>query len=638
MSKLLQQMKDRHVKDIPEEMSMLEYLEAIKKDPGMYASPAERLLRAIGKPKLVDTAQEDRLSRLHRSRVISVYEAFKDFYGMEEVIEKIVGFIKHAAQGLEEDKQILYLLGPVGSAKSSLAIRLRELMQKEPIYVLKGSPVQESPLGLFSKEDAKDLGIEERYLRFPASAWAHQRLKEFEGDLSKFVVQKVYPNEAMQRGITVAAAGDPNTQDISTLVGKVDIRKLESLPQNHPDAYSYSGALCKANQGMMEFVEMFKADIKLLNPLLTATQEGNYVGTENIGLIPFDGIVLAHSNESEWSEFAADSKNEAILDRITVIKVPYVLSVAEEIAIYKKMLAGSQLKHAPCAPYTLEALATFAVLTRLDDVKNVDHIAKLRVYNGENVREKYPNTPSYTALREQADKREGFDGWSTRDSFKILSRVFNYDREEVAANPVHLMLVLKDKLQDMPLDDESYITAIGVIDGYLTDEFHKKLSKDIQIAFLGSGMEELGQNKFERYLVLASHWLEDNDYRDPDTGQLMDRELLNQELESLEKPARIMNHKDFRDQTVRFALQYQAKHGGEMPAWNSYYKIREVLEKSMFNQVQDLIPVLSVAGKGTSDQKQKHKTFVSEMKKKGYTARQVQILQDWFIKQQQSKS
>ena len=106
---------------------------------------------------------------------------------------------------------------------------------------------------------------------------------------------KQHPSVLHQTAISKLEPGDENNQDISSLVGKVDIRKLEEFEQNDPDAYSFSGGLCKSNQGIMEFVEMFKAPIKVLHPLLTASQEGNYNGTEAIGSIPFDGIILAHS-------------------------------------------------------------------------------------------------------------------------------------------------------------------------------------------------------------------------------------------------------------------------------------------------------------------------------------------------------
>ena len=184
------------------------------------------------------------------------------------------------------------------------------------------------------------------------SPWCLKRLEEFGGDISRFRVVKINPSRLRQIAIAKTEPGDENNQDISSLVGKVDIRKLESLAQNDPDAYSFSGGLNRANQGILEFVEMFKAPIKMLHPLLTATQESNYIGTENIGAIPFSGIVLAHSNEAEWQSFKSNKNNEAFIDRIYLIKVPYCLRVTEEPKIYEKLIRNSELASAPYAPAT----------------------------------------------------------------------------------------------------------------------------------------------------------------------------------------------------------------------------------------------------------------------------------------------
>ena len=151
------------------------------------------------------------------------------------------------------------------------------------------------------------------------------------------------PSRLRQIGIAKTEPGDENNQDVSSLVGKVDIRQLENFSQADPDAYSYSGGLNRTTQGLLEFVEMFKAPIKVLHPLLTATQEGNYNGTENFGAFPYQGIVLAHSNESEWLQFKNNKNNEAFLDRILVVKVPYCLRVTEEKQIYEKLLRESEL-------------------------------------------------------------------------------------------------------------------------------------------------------------------------------------------------------------------------------------------------------------------------------------------------------
>ena len=232
------------------EMSIAEYLDACKTDPGLYASAADRLLMAIGEPLVVNTTQDSRLGRIFMNRSIRVYPAFKEFYGMEETVERIVSYFRHAAQGLEERKQILYLLGPVGGGKSSLAERLKQLMEQHPIYVLKSageiSPVFESPLGLFDpalmgEELETRYNIPRRKLTGLMSPWCLKRLDEAKGDLSKFSVVKLMPSRLRQVAIAKTEPGDENNQDISSLVGKVDIRKLETLPQ-HSGLLTYTSS------------------------------------------------------------------------------------------------------------------------------------------------------------------------------------------------------------------------------------------------------------------------------------------------------------------------------------------------------------------------------------------------------------
>src|SRR5687767_13443164 len=445
-----------------EELSLEEYLAECKRNPICYATAAERMLKAIGEPQTIDTRNEPRLSRLFANKVIKIYPAFAEFYGMEDAIEQVVSYFRHAAQGLEERKQILYLLGPVGGGKSSIAERLKQLMEQVPFYAIKGSPVNESPLGLFdATEDGpileKEYGIPRRYLNRILSPWAVKRLEEYGGDIRKFKIVKRFPSVLKQVAIAKTEPGDENNQDISSLVGKVDIRKLETYAQDDPDAYSYSGGLCLANQGLLEFVEMFKAPIKVLHPLLTATQEGNYKGTEGFGAIPFDGIVLAHSNESEWKAFRNNKNNEAFLDRIYIVKVPYCLRVTEEVKIYEKLVRNSSLKDAVYAPGTLKMMAQFSVLTRLKEPENSSIFSKMQIYDGENLKDTDPKAKSYQEYRDYAGVDEGMTGVSTRFAFKILSETFNHDNEEVAADPVHLMYILEQAIrrEQFPEDTET---------------------------------------------------------------------------------------------------------------------------------------------------------------------------------------
>jgi len=623
-----------------EEISLQEYLLGCRDNPICYANAAERMVSAIGEPELIDTSTDERLGRIFLNRTIKRFPAFEGFYGMEDTIERIVGYFQYAAQGLEEKKQILYLLGPVGGGKSSLAERLKLLMENEPIYVLKAkdqiSPLYESPLGLFNPLQMGDLledkyGIARRRLTGLLSPWAVKRLDEFGGDISKFNVVKLMPSKLRQIGIAKTEPGDENNQDISALVGKVDIRKLEHYSQNDPDAYSYSGGLNHTTQGLLEFVEMFKAPIKVLHPLLTATQESNYLGTEYFGAFPFQGIVLAHSNEAEWQQFKGNKNNEAFLDRICVVKVPYCLRVTEEAKIYEKLLRESELNDAHCAPETLTMMSRFGILSRLRNHENSALYSKLRVYDGDNLKDTDPKARSMQEYREAAGVDEGMNGVSTRFAFKVLSETFNFDTTEIAADPVHLMYVLEKSIKREQFPEEIEAAYLEFIKSELAPRYAEFIGHEIQKAYLES-YSEYGQNLFDRYIAYADAWIEEQDYKDPDTGQIFNREILDAELSKVEKPAGIANPKDFRNEVVKFALRARANNDGKNPAWTSYEKLREVIEKRMFSQVEDLLPVISFGSKKDTTTDQQHKEFVHRMIDRGYTERQVRRLVEWYMR------
>ncbi|MDH3714921.1 MAG: PrkA family serine protein kinase [Gammaproteobacteria bacterium] len=637
---IFNQFQSRYEDAKEEEFTLQEYLDICRAEPVAYASPAERMLKAIGEPEMVDTRHDPRLSRLFSNKIIKIYPAFCDFYGMEDTIEQIVAYFRHAAQGLEERKQILYLLGPVGGGKSSLAEKLKHLMEQSNFYAIKGSPINESPLGLFSpEEDAQilqeDYGIPQRYLTGVMSPWAIKRLHEYNGDISRFRVIKRRPSVLEQIAISKTEPGDENNQDISSLVGKVDIRKLEQFAQDDPDAYAFSGGLCQANQGLLEFVEMFKAPIKVLHPLLTATQEANYMGTEGLSAIPFDGVVLAHSNESEWLSFKNNRNNEAFLDRIYIVKVPYCLRVSEEIKIYEKLLRDSSLSEASCTPNTLEMMAQFAVLSRLKEPENSSISSKMRVYDGENLKDVDPKAKSYQEYRDYAGVDEGMIGLSTRFAFKILSKVFNYDHSEVAANPVHLLYVLEQQVAAEQFPPELEQAYISYLKEFLAPRYAEFIGKEIQTAYLES-YSEYGQNIFDRYVTYADYWIQDEEYRDIDTGEVFDRNALNEELEKIEKPAGISNPKDFRNEIVNFVLRARANNEGNNPTWTSYEKLREVIEKKMFSNTEDLLPVISFNAKVSGEDQKKHEDFVARMVQKGYTEKQVRLLCEWYLRVRKS--
>ncbi|MEW2917369.1 PrkA family serine protein kinase [Ruegeria sp. ANG10] len=622
------------------EMTLQDYLLECREDPTMRATAAERMIAAIGEPELIDTSQDARLSRIFLNRTIKRYKPFQDIYGVEETIERIVGFFRHASQGLEERKQILYLLGPVGGGKSTLAEILKNLMERQPIYVLKAddqiSPIFESPLGLFDRARMGDLldnkyNIPKRLLNGLISPWAVKRLQEFDGDISRFSVVKLYPSKLRQICVAKTEPGDENNQDISSLVGKLDIRKLEEFSQNDPDAYSYSGALNRTTQGLMEFVEMFKAPIKVLHPLLTATQEGSYAGTENIGAFPFQGVIVAHSNEAEWQQFKNNKNNEAFLDRISLVKVPYCLRASDESQIYEKLLEESSLGESPCAPETLSILSQFSVLTRLKEHENSPTFSKLRVYDGETLKDTDPKARSVQEYRDAAGVDEGMTGTSTRFAFKVLSETFNHDTEEVGADPVHLLYVLEQAVKREQFPDEIESRYLSFMKDDLSPRYAEFIGNEIQKAYLES-YSDFGQNLFDRYISFADAWIEDQDFKDPDTGQILNRGVLEQELEKIEKPAGISNPKDFRNEVVKFVLRARANNRGRNPDWRKYEKLRRVIEKRMFGQIQDLLPVISFGAKRDKETEAKHNEFIDRMIGRGYTRRQVRRLVEWYMR------
>jgi serine protein kinase len=336
---------------------------------------------------------------------------------------------------------------------SSIAETLKNLMEVHPIYVLTAedgtqSPVFESPLGLFVGEEKaiEELySISPRYIPKTMSPWAAKRLNEYGGDISKFKVIKLYPNKLNQIAIAKTEPLDDNNADISSLIGKVDLRKLQDYSAHDADCYAYNGGLCRGNRGLVEMVEIFKSNIKTLNPLLEATQAKSFAALEPIGNIPFEGVILSHCNATEWMSFRNDRKNEAFLDRVYVVKIPYCLRYEEERQIYQKMLNGSSLHDAPCVPETLDILAKFSVLTRLEEHKNSNLYSKMRVYNGENIKQEDNHSKPLQEYKDSASQEEGMSGSSTRWAFKLLAKVFNFDTSsgEISADPVTLFVVLE---------------------------------------------------------------------------------------------------------------------------------------------------------------------------------------------------
>ena len=431
------------------------------------------------------------------------------------------------------------------------------------------SPIFESPLGLFDPELHGRM-LEDQY-GIPARRLTGQHVargREAAGRVRRRHLQvlgrEAPPLEAAPDLLAKTEPGDENNQDISSLVGKVDIRKLEHFGQNDPDAYSYSGGLNRTTQGVLEFVEMFKAPIKMLHPLLTATQDRTYVGTENVGAMPYQGLIIAHSNESEWQSFRANKNNEAFLDRISVIKVPYCLRVTEEKQIYQKLLASSELKDAPFAPGTLEMLARFSVLTRLKPHENSSLYSKMRVYDGESLKDTDPHAKTIQEYRDAAGVPRAWTAPRPGLPTRCCRRPSTSTRRRSRPTRCTCIYVIEQAIRREQMPEETEERWLEFLKEELSPRYAEFIGNEIQKAYLES-YHDFGQNLFDRYVAYADAWIEDHDFKDPDTGQLMSRQVLEQELSKIEKPAGIANPKDFRFEVVKFSLRARVQERRQEP-------------------------------------------------------------------------
>jgi serine protein kinase len=280
-------------------------------------------------------------------------------------------------------------------------------------------------------------------------------------------------------------------------------------------------------------------------------------------------------------------------------------------------------------------LARFSVLSRLHEHENSNVYSKMRVYDGESLREVDPRARSLQEYKDAGGVDEGMDGVSTRFAFKALAATYNHDTNEVAADPVHLIYVVEQMVRREQLPAETEKRYLEFLKAELAPRYAEFIGHEIQKAYLES-YHDYGQNLFDRYVDYADAWIEDQDFKDPDTGQLLNRDLLNQELTKIEKPAGIANPKDFRNEVVKFALRSRAGNEGRNPSWTSYEKIRDVIERRMFSQVEELLPVISFGSKKDGDTEKKHEEFVLRMVSRGYTERQVRRLVEWYMRVKQA--
>lgn len=596
---------------------MLDYLEIVKENPMLAQLSHKRIFDMIMAEGVKEITAP--WSNGHgQDEKIKTFGFFSDeFYGMDKTVNQIVRYFHSASLQGEESRQVLYLVGPVGSGKSSLVERLKRGLERlEPFYAIEGSPMYEEPLHLIPRhlrpQFEEMLGVRIEGDLCPVTRY---RLKEeFKGRWEEMPVRTYEFSIRAKRGIGVVPPVDPNNQDTSVLIGSEDISKLDRYSEGDPRVLDLTGALNVGNRGMVEFIEVFKNETEYLHCMITATQEKAIPAPGRHGMIYVDTCIVAHSNEAEWKKFKSDHTNEAILDRIVTVRVPYNLRLSEEVKIYQKIIKKSQFD-ADIAPHTLEVASMFAILTRLHPSNKCDLMTKLKLYNGEEIVEKgRTKRIDVEELQEEA-KGEGMNGISTRFIMKALDNALS---DNINANCIHPISVRESlvgmvKEADFPEDlRKRYLE-------FLQDTLHKEylviLEKEITKAFVYSYQEQ-AESLFQNYLDHAEAYVTKRKVHDRSTGEELepDESLMC----SIEEQISITGSaaEGFRQEVIAYLWALTRRE--EKVDYQSYEPLKEAIERKLMASVRDVSRIITKARTRDEDQSQKYDRMVEQMMANGY--------------------
>ena len=600
--------------------TLLEYLEMVKADPTFTKLSHARiydLIIASGTRNIQD-ADDPRTKRLYKDEQVKVYNFFADeFFGIERTIAQLVRYFHSASLKGEESRQVLYLMGPVGSGKSSLVERVqRGLEQASTVYSIEGCPMHEEPLHLIPRhlrrEFEKMLGV---HIEGDLCPVCRYRLKEEFGQRYEEVPIETRSFSKRNRiGIGVVPPVDPNNQDTSVLIGSEDISKLDQYSEGDPRVLELNGALNVGNRGLVEFIEVFKNETEYLHAMITATQEKVIPAPGRHGMVYVDTCILAHSNEAEWQKFKADHTNEAILDRIVVVKVPYNLRLSEEVKIYQKIIRNSDFR-AHVAPHTLELASMFAILSRLEPTSKCDLMTKLRLYNGEEVVEKGRTKKIDVAELKEDAKREGMSGISTRFIMKALDNALSDNVTGNCINPINVREALIGMVKEGDLPDDSRKQYLEFLQDTLHKEYLELLEKEITRAFVYSYQEQ-AEALFQNYLDHAEAYVNKTKVRDRNTKE----ELPPDEgfLKSIEEQIAIIGSaaEGFRQEVI--AYLWATSRRGEKVSYRSYEPLKEAIEKKLMTSVRDISRIITKARTRDEEQAEKYGAMVRNLLENGY--------------------
>lgn len=602
------------------EGTFLEYLDIVKEHPEIVKLAHKRIYDMIISKGVEELKGEEnpRIRKIYGNDVIRKYGFFKDeFYGIDKVIMKLANYFKSAGMKGEEARQVLYLVGPVGAGKSSIVESLKSALEDcEPVYALKGCPMHEEPLHLIPKhlrpKFEEMLGVQIEGDLCPVCRY--KLMHELNGMYEDFPVERTGFSIRSRKGVGVVPPVDPNNQDTSILTGSIDISKMDLYSEDDPRIFSLNGAFNVGNRGLVEFIEVFKNDVEYLHTIITATQEKSVPSPGKGSMIYFDGVIVAHSNEAEWNKFKSDHTNEAILDRIVKIEVPYCLELDEEVKIYQKILRKSNFK-AHIAPHTIEMAAMFAILSRLVPSAKVDAITKLKIYNGEEIVEKGTTKKiDITELREEAGQYEGMKGISTRFIIKAIDNALS-ESEYDCINPLSIMESMIKSVKELDIPSDEKKKYLGFIQDNVRKEYNKILEREITKAFIHSFREQ-AESLFNNYIDNAEAYVNKSKIKDASTGEELNPD--EDFMRSIEEQIGVYaaSAKGFRSDVTSYMF-YIVRKGGKLD-YTSYEPLKEAIEKKLTASVKDLSRIITKSKVRDKEQAEKYNSMVEEMKKNGY--------------------
>jgi serine protein kinase len=534
----------------------------------------------------------------------------RELFGIDEPLARVVDYFKAAAAGSDVGRRLLLLLGPPSGGKSTLAILLKRGLEEYSrtedgaLYAIKGSPLRESPLNLIPA--SLRAGFRTTYgveITGEVSPWARDYLeRECGGDYLRMPVERIFLSEAARSGIGTYAPHDPTTADIADLVGSVDLSKVAEVgDEGDPRAWSWSGAVYAASRGVLEMIEILKVKREFLYLLLTMTQEKN-VKVSRFPLIYLDETILAHTNLAEFQKFLQERENEALLDRMVIIKVPYALSYTDESRIYQKLVtAAPAFRNTHLDPHVLHLASVFAILTRLakPEREGLDVAKKLRIYAGESVEGVSENEA--VRLRNEAPD-EGLTGVSPRFIINAISNAITRGNTH-SLTSMELLLALKDAIEnDARMEAKQKKLWFDHLVTARKEFYNRWVKEDVHRALFAS-FEAEAQQLLEKYLDEVEASLDQRQVTDPMTGET--RAPDERFLRSVEEKIKVSDSgkQSFRQEVVRKAMV--AFKAGEKFRLGSHARMREAIEQYLFEERRDVLRLVTSTARPDDEARQK---------------------------------